>query len=55
VMHSCSRSLRERLNHAGYRVFCTDLDEFQKSGGSAKCLTLKLDDGPAVGLAAATA
>lgn len=55
VMHSCTRALRERLNYAGYRVFCTDLDEFQKAGGSAKCLTLKLDDGPAVRLAAATA
>jgi N-dimethylarginine dimethylaminohydrolase len=55
VMHSCSRTLRERLNHAGYRVFQTDLSEFHKAGGSAKCLTLKVDDGPAVGVAAATA
>ena len=29
--------------------------EFRKSGGSAKCLTLRLDDGPAAGTAAATA
>ena len=53
VMHSATRELRERLNAAGYRVFATDLSEFQKAGGSAKCLTLKLDDGPAVAEAAA--
>ena len=48
VMHTASRRLRERLHDAGYRVFCTDLDEFIRAGGSAKCLTLRLDDGPAV-------
>jgi N-dimethylarginine dimethylaminohydrolase len=56
VMHDCSRRLRERLHDIGYRVFRTELTEFLKAGGSAKCLTLRLDDGPAaVGLAAATA
>jgi N-dimethylarginine dimethylaminohydrolase len=55
VMHDCSTRLRERLHAAGYRVFRTDLSEFLKSGGSAKCLTLRLDDGPAVGVTAATA
>jgi N-dimethylarginine dimethylaminohydrolase len=55
IMHDCSTRLRERLHDAGYRVFRTDLSEFLKSGGSAKCLTLRLDDGPAVGVAAATA
>ena len=55
VMHSCTRRLRERLNHAGYRVFQTELTEFHKAGGSAKSLTLRLDDGPAIGIAAATA
>jgi N-dimethylarginine dimethylaminohydrolase len=55
VMHDCSRRLRERLNAIGYRVFCTELDEFIKAGGSAKSLTLRLDDGPAVGMAAASA
>ena len=53
VMHSASRALRERLNAAGYRVFATDLSEFHKAGGSAKCLTLKLDDGPVAAEAAA--
>ena len=46
VLHSASRRLRERLNDAGYRVFCTELDEFIRAGGSAKKLTLRLDDGP---------
>ena len=55
VMHDCSRRLRERLHDAGYRVFRTDLSEFLKGGGSAKCLTLRLDDGPAYAAVAATA
>lgn len=55
VMHDCSRALREKLHAIGYRVFCTDLSEFHKAGGSAKCLTLRLDDGPATALAVATA
>ena len=55
VMHECSRRLRERLHDIGYRVFQTDLSEFIKAGGSAKCLTLRLDDGPAVSAASATA
>ena len=55
VMHDCSRRLRERLHAIGYRVFCTELDAFVKGGGSAKCLTLRLDDGPAVGMAAVSA
>jgi len=55
LMHDCSRRLRERLHDAGYRVFRTELGEFLKAGGSAKCLTLRLDDGPAVTIAAATA
>lgn len=53
VMHEASRELSERLHGIGYRVFSTDLSEFLKAGGSAKCLTLKLDDGPAVGVVAA--
>ena len=53
VLHDASAKLRERLHAAGYRVFATDLSEFHKAGGSAKCLTLKLDDGPAHAEAAA--
>jgi N-dimethylarginine dimethylaminohydrolase len=46
VLHSATRKLRERLHAAGYRIFATDLGEFHKAGGSAKCLTLRLQDGP---------
>jgi N-dimethylarginine dimethylaminohydrolase len=46
IMHSASHRLRDRLSNAGYRIFCTELSEFIRAGGSAKCLTLKLDDGP---------
>jgi N-dimethylarginine dimethylaminohydrolase len=53
VMHDASTKLRERLHAVGYRVFATDLSDFHKAGGSAKCLTLKLDDGPASSEAAA--
>jgi N-dimethylarginine dimethylaminohydrolase len=53
VLHSATLRLRERLNAAGYRVFATDLGEFHKAGGSAKCLTLKLEDGPSCAEAAA--
>ena len=31
------------LNHRGYQTHAVPLDEFMKSGGSAKCLTLALD------------
>jgi len=55
ILHDISRRLRERLHDAGYRVFATDLSEFHKAGGSAKCLTLRLDDGPAVAISSATA
>lgn len=55
VMHWASHRLRQRLHHAGYRVFCTELDQFVRAGGSAKCLTLQLDDGPVATLAAVSA
>jgi N-dimethylarginine dimethylaminohydrolase len=48
VLHRASRGLRERLYDAGYRVFSTELDELIAAGGSAKALTLRLDDGPAL-------
>jgi N-dimethylarginine dimethylaminohydrolase len=41
------------LNAVGYRVFATELSDFHRAGGSAKCLTLKLEDGPALSEAAA--
>lgn len=46
VFHRVSSGLRARLNEIGYRVFCTELDEFVRAGSSAKSLALRLDDGP---------
>ncbi len=43
VMSSCSAALRRRLQDAGYRVHSTSLAAFHRSGGSAFCLTLRLD------------
>jgi len=43
VMSSCSTGLRRRLQAAGYRVHPTALGAFHRSGGSAFCLTLRLD------------
>jgi N-dimethylarginine dimethylaminohydrolase len=44
VVHNshCPR-LAESLAAAGYRSIEVELDEFLKAGGSAKCLTLRLD------------
>jgi N-dimethylarginine dimethylaminohydrolase len=38
----CPRTMQE-LDRAGYMPHSVTLDEFMKSGGSAKCLTLALD------------
>ena len=43
VLSSCSASLRRSLEERGYRVIETPLDAFQRAGGSACCLTLRLD------------
>jgi N-dimethylarginine dimethylaminohydrolase len=43
VMSSCSTGLRKRLEAAGYRVHPVTLAAYHKSGGSAFCLTLRLD------------
>ncbi len=43
VLSSASAGLRRALERRGYRVIETPLDVFQKSGGSACCLTLRLD------------
>lgn len=53
VMHTATRILQQRLHAAGYSTFQTDLSEFIRSGGSARSLVLRLDDGPAVAIAAA--
>jgi N-dimethylarginine dimethylaminohydrolase len=43
LLSSCSERLRARLNERGYKVAETPLTAFQRSGGSACCLTLRLD------------
>jgi N-dimethylarginine dimethylaminohydrolase len=41
--------LHASLERAGYRPVATPLGEFVKAGGSAKCLTLRLDGEEAAG------
>lgn len=43
VLNSGCPKLEASLEQRGYRPHPTDLSEFLKSGGSAKCLTLRLD------------
>jgi N-dimethylarginine dimethylaminohydrolase len=43
VLSSCSKSLRSALQERGYMVVETPLQAFLRSGGSACCLTLRLD------------
>ena len=57
VMSTCSLRLRRVLEERGYAVVETPLDAFLRSGGSACCLTLRLDHrsrGEAVDLARST-
>ena len=44
VLHEPCRGLGGALTKRGYRVHYVDLGEFIKAGGSAKCLTLRLDE-----------
>jgi len=44
IMHRCSEGLRSALAGKGFEVHTTSLSEFLKAGGSAKCLSLKLDE-----------
>jgi N-dimethylarginine dimethylaminohydrolase len=43
VLSSCSERLRRRLEERGFTVVATPLHAFLRSGGSACCLTLRLD------------
>jgi N-dimethylarginine dimethylaminohydrolase len=51
VMSGCGDRLRRELAERGYRVVTTPLPSFLRSGGSAFCLTLRLDCGSDVGAA----
>jgi hypothetical protein len=42
--------LRRKLEQRGYAVAETPLDVFQRSGGSACCLTLRLDHASTIGV-----
>jgi N-dimethylarginine dimethylaminohydrolase len=52
VLSSAGAALRRALEERGYTVAETPLDVFQKSGGSACCLTLRLDHRSRVAAAA---
>ncbi|MEM9172604.1 MAG: arginine deiminase-related protein [Pseudomonadota bacterium] len=43
-VHAASDPLKAQLMRVGFRVHESNLSEFLKSGGSAKCLTLKLTE-----------
>jgi N-dimethylarginine dimethylaminohydrolase len=43
IMSRCSKALRRALGERGYTIVTTPLDVFLRSGGSACCLTLRLD------------
>jgi len=43
-LHDCSSELESRLSRLGFTLHRTRLSEFLKSGGSAKCLTLRLSE-----------
>ncbi len=43
ILNTGCPQLEQALQSAGYRTHATPLDEFLKAGGSAKCLTLRLD------------
>jgi N-dimethylarginine dimethylaminohydrolase len=43
VMSGCSHRLRSELTERGYNVVKSPLESFLRSGGSAFCLTLRLD------------
>jgi N-dimethylarginine dimethylaminohydrolase len=43
VLSECSAALHSRLAERGYRISATPLPSFLRSGGSAFCLTLRLD------------
>jgi len=44
ILNEASSELRKTLENLGFNLHCTPLSEFMKSGGAAKCLTLKLDE-----------
>jgi N-dimethylarginine dimethylaminohydrolase len=43
-LHDCSSGLEDELSRLGFKLHRSPLSEFLKSGGSAKCLTLRLSE-----------
>ena len=41
-MNQGSEALEATLREKGFRVIALDMSEFLKSGGSSKCLTLRI-------------
>ncbi|MFQ5431869.1 MAG: TIGR00300 family protein [Nitrospinota bacterium] len=54
IMNRCTSILRGKLESCGFETVETDLSEFMKAGGSAKCLTLKLTETGSVKRSAST-
>jgi lysine-ketoglutarate reductase/saccharopine dehydrogenase-like protein (TIGR00300 family) len=54
VLHRAGEALKARLAAIGFRVFESPLTEFLKSGGAARCLTLRLSELPSAGTRAQT-
>ena len=44
IMNQASKDLKIKIEAAGFDIEQVDLSEFLKAGGSAKCLTLKLNE-----------
>jgi len=44
ILNKASADLRQRLSEIGFALIETELGEFMKAGGSAKCLTLRLNE-----------
>jgi lysine-ketoglutarate reductase/saccharopine dehydrogenase-like protein (TIGR00300 family) len=54
ILHRASDALKTQLSVAGFQVFEAPLTEFIKSGGAARCLTLRLNELPKPGAQAHT-
>lgn len=44
IMNKSSENLRRKLDEKGFKVLEAPMSEFMKSGGSTKCLTLRLNE-----------
>lgn len=44
ILNRAGAGLKDALGRAGFEVIQTELTEFMKAGGSAKCLTLRLNE-----------